>query len=45
MHAMDKWITAHAEQKLPSSLYAVDTGSNLQSDGGLPGLNADLKPV
>ena len=30
---------------MPSPLYAVDTGNNLQSDGGIPGLNTDLKLI
>ena len=41
MHAMDKWIAVHCPRRF--IIYAVDTGTNLQCDGGIPGLNADLK--
>ena len=43
VHAMDKWITVHCPRRF--IIYAVDTGTNLQCDGGIPGLNADLKLI
>ena len=43
MHAMDKWIAVHCPRRF--IIYAVDTGTNLQCDGGITGLNADLKLI
>lgn len=42
---MDKWIIVYVEQKLFLLFYVVDIGSNFQFDGGLLGLNVDLKFV